>query len=335
MSYPQVSILLAVRNEQSYLPAALASLQAQTLSDWELIAVDDGSRDATAAILAAAARRDRRIRLFRRPWRGLVAALNYGLARCRAPLIARMDGDDLCHPRRLQLQASFLRRHPDIGLVATAVRHFPRHRISDGMRAYESWQNDLIDPQDIQRDLYVESPFAHPSVMLRKRILAQAGGYQDHPWAEDYDLWLRLARLGVRFARLPQVLLFWRDRPRRLTRTAPQCSAAAFRACKIHHLRQGFLRHATAVTLWGAGMEGKAWRKALDAAGIGVTRWIEVDRRKIGQRIHGAPVLGAEELHPGGPPLLVTIGARNARPQVRAWAAKKGLCEGRDFMVVT
>lgn len=335
MNDPQVSILLAVRNEQTFLPAALASLQKQSLRSWELIAINDGSRDRTAEILRDAARRDRRIRYFERPGQGLVSALNFGLRQCRAPLIARMDGDDLCHPRRLERQARFLRTHPHIGLVAVQVCHFPAWRISDGMRAYQDWQNSLIHHEEILRDLFVESPFAHPSVMIRKKVLLQAGGYQTHPWAEDYDLWLRLAAAGVRFARLPQVLFSWRDRARRLTRTAAQCSAEAFRACKIHHLKKGYLKDQRHITLWGAGIEGKAWRAALHLAGLEVTKWLEVDQRKIGQRIHGAPVLAIDALQPGGPPVLVTIGSRNARPEVRRWAKKQGLHEGRDFIIVT
>lgn len=335
MSALQVSILLAVRNEQAYLPTALASLQKQSLRSWELIVVDDGSRDRTTDILRDAARRDRRIRHFTRPAKGLVAALNFGLRQCRAPLIARMDGDDLCHPRRLERQARFLWNHPHIDLVAAQVRHFPAWRISDGMRAYQDWQNRLLGHEEILRDLFVESPFAHPSVMMRKKVLLQAGGYQAQPWAEDYDLWLRLAAGGARFARLPKVLFYWRDRARRLTRTAENCSAEAFRACKIHHLKKEFLKNQRHITLWGAGIEGKAWRTALLHAGVEVTRWLEVDPRKIGQRIHGAPVLPIEALQPGGAPVLVTIGSRKARPEVRRWAKEKGLYEGRDFIIVT
>lgn len=335
MSALQVSILLAVRNEQTDLPAALASLHTQSLRSWELIAVDDGSRDRTADILRDAARRDPRIRYFQRPAQGLVAALNFGLRQCRSPLIARMDGDDLCHPRRLERQARFLWNHPHIDLVAVQVRHFPAWRISDGMHAYQAWQNALLAHEDIMLDLFVESPFVHPSVMIRKKVLLQAGGYQAHPWAEDYDLWLRLAAGGARFARLPQRLFYWRDHPRRLTRTAAHCSAEAFRACKIHHLKKNFFKNQRQVTLWGAGIEGKAWRTALLEAGFEVTRWLEVDPRKIGQRIHGAPVLPIESLQPGGPPVLVTIGSRKARPEVRCWAREKGLNEGRDFIIVT
>jgi len=335
MSRPAVSILLPVRNEERYLPAALASLFRQTFTDWELVAVDDGSTDGTAELLAEAARRDGRVRVFPRPAEGLVPALNNGLAACRAPLVARMDGDDVCHPRRLERQVACLVARPEIGLLGCGVRHFPRPRMQGGMAAYEAWQNALLGHDEILRDLYVESPFAHPSVLFRREVVERAGGYRQLPWAEDYDLWLRLAEAGIRFARLPETLLYWRDRPQRLTRTAANCSLDAFRACKAHHLRRGFLRGTETVTLWGAGQEGKAWRQALEAEGVAVVRWLEVDPRKIGQRIHGAPVAGIEALRPGDGPVLVTVGAKGARAQVRAFAAHSGLVEGADFLCVT
>lgn len=335
MRAPAVSVLLPVRNEEEHLPAALASLFRQSSTDWELVAVDDGSTDGTAAILAEAARRDGRVRVLHRPAEGVVAALNAGLEACRAPLVARMDGDDVCHPQRFERQVAYMRSHPETAVLGSAVRHFPRPALQGGMRAYERWQNALLSDGEIRRDLFVESPFAHPSVIFRKDAVVDAGGYQDRGWAEDYDLWLRLATAGARLARLPETLLFWRDRPQRLTRTAPSCTADAFRLCKVHHLRRGYLRAAGEVTLWGAGMEGKAWRRALGEAGVRVGRWIEVDPRKIGQTIHGAPVEAVATLRPGGPPLLVTVGAKGAREEIRAYAEKAGMSEGEDFLCVT
>lgn len=332
---PQISILMPVRNEERFLPAALASLCHQTLSAWELVVVDDGSDDGTAAILAAAARGDSRVRVLSRPAAGLVPALNAGLAACRAPLVARLDGDDVCHPRRLEQQVRLLGKMPALDLVASAVRHFPRPGLQDGMRAYEKWQNGLVDHETIRRNLFVESPFAHPSVTFRKEAVSRVGGYRDRGWAEDYDLWLRMARAGARFARLPQTLLYWRDHPERLTRTGAHCTLDAFRACKAHHLKRSFLRGIAEVTLWGAGLEGKAWRKALEREGVAVCRWAEIDPRKIGQKIHGAPVVPIEALRSGEGKTLVTVGARGARRQIRDWTAENGLIEGEDFLCVT
>jgi glycosyltransferase involved in cell wall biosynthesis len=326
---------MPLRNEERHLRAALASLFRQSLREWELVAVDDGSTDGTAEILARAARTDSRLRLLRRPAEGLVPSLNAGLASCRAPLVARMDGDDVCHPRRLELQLRLMDKMPGISLAACAVRHFPRPGLQGGMRAYERWQNTLLDHESIRRDLFVESPFAHPSVVFRKEAVGGVGGYRDRGWAEDYDLWLRMAASGARFARLPQTLLYWRDRPERLTRTGAHCTLEAFRACKAHHLKRGFLQSVEEVTLWGAGIEGKAWCKALKEEGIQVGRWVEIDPRKIGQKIHGAPVIAIEELRPGMGKTLITVGARGARRQVRAWAKKAGLVEGEDFVCVT
>ena len=333
-SLPRISVLMPVRNEAAYLPAALSSLAQQTLREWELIAVDDGSQDETPSILAAAARHDSRICVIRREGGGLVAALNSGLEACRAPLLARMDGDDICHPRRFELQAAYLDSHAGAGLVASRFRHFPRSTLKQGMLAYETWQNSLSNHDLIMRDRFIESPFVHPSIMARRHLITAAGGYRDCGWAEDYDLWLRLAESGVRFARLPQTLLFWRDHPERATRTMNEYSAAAFRACKLQHLKQDWLRDEQSVTIAGAGQEGRAWQRLLAGAGIPVSNWVDVDPRKIGRTLHGAPVLSTDQLKGQHGKILVAIGVRGAREQFRELVSRLSLKEGLDFICV-
>ncbi|BDV41087.1 glycosyl transferase [Geotalea uraniireducens] len=335
MKQPKISVLMPLRNEAKHLPLALTSLFRQTETDWELVAVDDGSHDGTEGLLRAAAGLDPRIRVTRNRGEGLVAALNHGLALCRGGLVARMDGDDVSHPWRFARQLACLEGHPELGLLACNFRHFPRREVGLGMQHYESWQNGLLTHEAIMRDLYVESPFVHPSVMVRQQVLVAAGGYRERGWPEDYDLWLRLAAAGVRFARLPEVLFFWREHPRRYTRTAKQCSAQAFRACKAHHLRHGFLAGVNAVTLAGAGAEGRAWRQVLAAEGVAVERWLDVDPRKIGRELHGAPVVSPEQVRRDGRKILVTVGTRGARAALRQWAARVGLAEGRDYLCVT
>ena len=335
MSTPRVSILMPVRNEAPYLQAALDSLSRQTLTDWELIAVDDGSSDATPDILSQAARRDRRVSVITTSGNGLVPALNAGLEVCQAPLIARMDGDDVCHPLRLELQLSCLEHNPDIRLVACSFRHFPLSTIKQGMKAYQDWQNSLLSHDAITRDLYVESPFVHPSVVLYRDDLLSVGGYRIVDWAEDYDLWLRLAARGVRFARLPQTLFFWRDHPERATRTMSEYSQLAFRACKLHFLLSGFLREVSSVVIAGAGLEGRAWQRLLAPHGITVSAWIDVDRRKIGRLLHGAPVIHATDINQVNDfKILVAIGVHGARSQFRELAALHNLQELKHYLCV-
>lgn len=334
VSTPQVSVLMPVRNEERYLQATLDSLYRQTFTDWELVAVDDGSSDSTPLILAAAAGQDTRVHVIRREGGGLVAALNFGLKTCRAPMLARLDGDDICHPRRLQLQAAYLESHPETGLVACNFRHFPRSGIKQGMIDYESWQNSLTGHSMAIRDLFVESPFVHPSIMTRRTILEELDGYHDNGWPEDYDLWLRMAAAGVRFARLPQSLLFWRDHQERATRTMDEYASHSFRACKCHHLLHGFLKNCSDVVIAGAGQEARAWQRLLTAAGVTVSSWLDVDPRKIGRILHNAPVIRPEELRLNGRKMIVAIGVRGAREQFRTVAERRGWQEGMDFVCV-
>jgi glycosyltransferase involved in cell wall biosynthesis len=333
-STPQVSILMPVRNEGRYLQAALDSLYRQTLAGWELIVIDDGSDDTTPQILAAAANHDSRVRVIRREGGGLVAALNAGLSVCRAPLLARMDGDDICHPRRLELQTGYLDRHHGTGLAASNFRHFSRTGLKQGMIDYETWQNGLAGHALIIRDLFVESPFVHPSIMMRRSILEELGGYRDCGWPEDYDLWLRMAAAGVRFARLPHTLFFWRDHPERATRTMDEYAAQAFRGCKCHHLLNGFLKNCSDVVIAGAGLEARAWQRLLTVAHVTVSAWLDVDPKKIGRILHNAPVISPEELQLNGRKMIVAIGVRGAREQFRSVARTRGWHEGMDFVCV-
>jgi len=331
---PFVSILMPVRNEEKFLKAAIASIKAQTFNEWELVAVDDGSTDGTAKILAAAAA-DGRIKVLRNSGRGLVSALNQGLATCRGLFIARMDGDDISHPERLAKQLKVFAGNPATGLVASSFCHFPRSGLKLGMLAYEQWQNSLTSHERIMTDLFVESPFVHPGVMFRKKITDQLGGYRDMGWAEDYDLWLRMAGDGVLFAKTAETLIFWRDRPERATRTMAEYSADAFRRCKAHHLQRGFLRGSADVILAGAGKEGRAWQRILAELGITVSCWIDVDPKKRGRTLHGAEIFAPDDIAPSNGKMLVTVGTRGARAGIREWASAAGFIEGMDFICVT
>ena len=331
---PSISILMPVRNEERFLQAALDSLYRQSLADWELVAVDDGSSDATPGILTRAARSDPRVRVITSPGCGLVAALNLGLAACRAPLLARMDGDDISHPRRLERQAALLSADPALGLVACGFRHFPRLSLRRGMLAYEAWQNSLVNHDRITQDLFVESPFVHPGILTRLSIVMALGGYRGLGWPEDYDLWLRMAAVGVRFARLPAPLFFWRDHPERATRTMDEYSSLSMRRCKFHHLRHGFLKGVSELVLAGAGLEARAWQRLLNSEGVAVSHWLDIDPRKIGTTLHGAPVLHPEELTLAGRKMITAIGLAGAREEFRSSAAKLGWHEGVDFISV-
>jgi len=203
------------------------------------------------------------------------------------------------------------------------------------MSTYVDWLNQLLDHASMARDRFVESPLVHPTVAMRRERLVALGGWREFSGPEDYDLWLRAFDAGLRFAKLPEVLLRWRDRPRRLTRTDPRYAPERFLALKLAALRRGPLAGDRPAVVWGAGPVGKAWARALLAAGNPVAAFVEVDPRKIGERIHGAPVIPvADAPTVRGALHLGAVGQRGARERIRTEAARLGLAEGTDLFPV-
>jgi hypothetical protein len=203
------------------------------------------------------------------------------------------------------------------------------------MRAYVHWLNSLQSHADIVRDIWVESPLAHPSVMLRAAGITALGGYREVDGPEDYDLWLRAHGAGLRFASLPEVLLEWRDGPARLSRTDARYAPERFRAVKIDALERGPLR-GRGVVLWGAGPIGKGWARALRERGHRLLAFVEVAPRKVGGTIQGAPVVCVPEAAAVAPGALhlAAVGQPGARERIRAEAARQGLVDGEDLLAV-
>lgn len=297
-----------------YPPASIRSRR-RRYESYKLLAIDDGSTDESPAIVQARARRDSRIRLLQPGRVGLVGALNLGLRMSRAPLIARMDADDLMHPERLMAQYEFLEQRPEIALVGSRGSLFPPESITAGYREYIRWQNEVLTPDDVAAQIYVESPFAHPSVLFRRATILAVGGCRDGPFPEDYDLWLRLYQGGARIAKLAQVLLHWRERPERASRVEPRYRREAFDQLRAWYLaRDRRVRAARAIVIWGAGRKTRQRTRWLRAQGTQPHAWIDVDPRKIGATIWGLPVHAPDWLDRWPRPLvLVYVRTHGAR----------------------
>ena len=199
MTTPAVSVLMSVYNGSPFVAEAVASVLAQTAGDLELIVVDDGSTDATPELLAAVA--DARLRVHRQARTGLTRALNRALGFARAELVARLDADDVALPERFARQRAYLAAHPEVGVLGTAAREV------DPAGALVRLVQPPPDDAALRRALIRANPIVHSSVMLRRELLARAGGYDEAlAVAQDYELWMRLARL-TRLASLADVLV--------------------------------------------------------------------------------------------------------------------------------
>ena len=205
-SGPAISVVLPVYNAEAYVSEAVESILAQSFTDFELIAINDGSTDGSGAILRELAARDTRIVLVERPNDGLVSALNEGIESARAEFIARMDADDVAMPERFALQHARMVKEPELAVLGSLIRWMDR------AGNIIELANQPLTPKAIARCLEQGCPVAHPTVMMRRGAVLKVGGYRKaFPHAEDYDLWLRMSDLGYAIANLPQPLLNYRE----------------------------------------------------------------------------------------------------------------------------
>jgi hypothetical protein len=209
---PLVSVVLSAHNGAADLAKAVDTILAQTFSDFELIAINNGSTDGTAAVLNGL--RDPRVRVIHQDDRGLAAALNRGIALARGRYVARQDHDDWARPTRLEKQVAFMEANPDCALVGT------RAEIWVGDRKTERAHDHPTDNAALQFELLFDSYFVHSSVMMRKSALDAVGAYTTDPARqppEDYELWSRIARRYT-VANLPERLTIYREVPNSMSR---------------------------------------------------------------------------------------------------------------------
>ncbi len=331
MATPRVSILLPARDAEATLVACLRSICRQSAADFECVVVDDGSTDRTVERARDLARHDSRICVLEGPRRGLVAALQQGLTACNAQLVARMDADDVMHRDRLALQLQAMADDPGLAGVGCHARAFPTRSFGDGTRNYMEWLRSIRSEDDVMRERFVESPLLHPTWMLRKST-AIAHGYRDEPWAEDYDLLLRMLGAGERLSVIPRTLHGWRRSQSCATATDPRYSEDRRADLKALRLCDGPLAARPDYVLWGHGATGRRLRRALAARNRFPVAIVELDPRKIGQRHHGADVvapqavMGYRDL-----PILICVANLAPRAEARRRATSLGLIELRDY----
>ena len=339
MATSRVSVLLPVYNAAETLEETLESIAGQSFGDFEVVAVDDGSEDRSGEIPRAWEERDGRFRVIGEVHRGIVAAPNRGLEACEGEFVARMDADDKMHPERLAKQVALLEGDAGLSVVSCLVETFPRQEVGEGMLIYEQWLNGLVAEEEILREFFIESPIANPSAMVRREELLALGGYQDRGWPEDYDLWLRYRAAGKRFAKVPEVLHYWREHQSRATHTNSRYSVENFLRAKAHYLCTGPLKERDGLIVWGAGKTGRRIAKHLQRGGCAPEAFIDIAPGKIGGTLRGKPVVGPDDL-PGWwgryerPILLVAVASRGARQLIREHLASVQLAEGVDYLCV-
>ena len=194
---------MPVYNTSAYLGEAIQSILTQTFSDFELIIIDDGSTDQSENILLSF--KDSRIRHIKNEENsGLIYTLNKGIDLASASWIARMDGDDIALPERIQEQWLYIESHPETKVLATRVK-----LITENGTDYGIWKEDedIVASKDIRSFLPKNNCLAHPTIMIRTELIKKYRYDQRQLHTEDYDLWLRLEADGIDIHKVDKPLL--------------------------------------------------------------------------------------------------------------------------------
>lgn len=318
MVAPLIDVLLPVHNALATLPEAVEDVLAQERVDLRLLAVVDthgtGQDDGSGAWLEQRARLDSRLLVLPNTGSGLTDALVTGLAAVTAPLVSHMESDDRCPPQRLaSLQAALLgseagRSRPLAGVVSQ-VQAFGA--ITDGMRRWLQWQNQLLTHEQMSRERFVEIPALHQTGLYRTEAIRGLGGYATGgPWPADIDLWLRWFEADLPLAKLPSALYRWRQHPRQSTRGGGDHDQGPLRSARLAalarlHGHEG--RDPRPIQLVSIGSTLRLWRDALETGPFSVC---SAQGWKPGQPAPPAP--------PEGGLQLAVYGMEPARRALRA-----------------
>lgn len=328
---PLVSVVMPVHNGGKFLQQAVSSILGQTMRKLELVLIDDHSTDKAITALDQS---DPRLRILKSKGRGVVNAFNTGFSDCRGAFIARMDADDISLQKRLECQLDYLEHHPDVDIAGSCVEIFADKGIMGGLERYQNWLNSVREPEQVRKQIFIESPLPNPSLMLRRAALEQLTGYRNNVWPEDYDLLLRADAANMQMGKPEPVLLRWREHESRLTHTDTLYQRKKFMQAKAYYLVRHRLQ-GRSVVIWGAGPTGRDMHDLIVAEGGTVDGFIEVHPRRIGGRKRGLPVWSMDEIESiGDAMLLVAVGAAGARKEIAEFVNAQGKIEGRDYLFV-
>lgn len=349
---PPISVVMPVHNAGHYLQTAVNSILQQDTVNIELLIIDDHSTDHAIEHLTIPSCLQAQLKVLRcaeHQTQGIVGALNLGIQEALHPYIARMDGDDIAHPKRLITQLRFLLDNPHIDIVGAKIELFrDKSDLGNGYQQYQDWINQQCTPQQIADHFFVESCIAHPTAMMHRSVLDEMQGYQDTTWPEDYDLWCRAFIAGKQFGKPDQgpALLQWRDHDKRASRIQKRYEKQQFLRCKAYYLAQ-YLRLTTPFphcVVWGAGPTGLKLHDYLNEQGVTVDSFIDVNPKLKGRTKRGKEVqllsdsnveLLKQQLRSIRKPIICAVGSRGARKRIHSALSNAGLQALHDFILAT
>lgn len=284
---PLVSIIMAAKDTALYIPACIESIQQQTYTNWELIAINDHSKDRTADAIKWYARRDGRIKLFNSRRHKLIPSLKEGYAQATGELINRMDSDDKMPAYKLEVLVSEWMKHGKGHIIAGGTEHFvDEGEVGDGFRRYEAWLNTVAKEGRHWQEIYQECVIPSHCWIAHRDDFEKVDGFNPEVYPEDYDLCFRFYKAGLNVHGLDKILHHWRDRSDRISRTWEEYKDNRYFEMKMRYFYQIDRDRSRPLVLWGAGKNGKDLAKLLLEEEDNF-HWVCDNERKIGKDVYG------------------------------------------------
>ena len=293
MKDDKVSILMPFKNEESHLSETLSSILEQSYENWELIAVDDHSRDQSAELVRRISELDPRVTMHKNQGSGILDALLTAQEHISGTFVGRMDADDLMPQNRLTHQVNLLKQSGSDYIVTGKVKYFSDDSLGSGFIRYEEWLNELCKTDRHFEEIYKECVIPSPAWMMFVSDFFVIRGFKGLQYPEDYDFVFRLYKNKFKVASIPQLALYWRDHPKRASRNLPQYAEQTFFPLKWRRFMEIDLKKDRPLVLLGAGRKGKALAKLIISSDTPFT-WVSDNKKKQGKDIYGK-IIAAEE----------------------------------------
>jgi glycosyltransferase involved in cell wall biosynthesis len=326
-----VSILIPFKNTELFLPECIASIQGQSYSQWEVIAVDDHSTDNSRQILDSIADKDPRIKVLSNTDDGIIMAMRTAHAASSGHYITRMDSDDVMKPEKIQSMVSALQKSGPGKIALGKVRYFSSKGISNGYKRYEVWLNNLTHNGINFEERYKECVIPSPCWMLHREDLAKCGAFNENRYPEDYDLAFRMFAAGLTPLPCEEVLHLWRDYDTRTSRTSEHYAQNYFLDLKVFYFLKLDYDSNRPLVIWGAGTKGKTVAKLLGKQKVPFY-WVCDNPNKIGKEIYGQILLSFTQIGKmKKPQSIITVANAKAQKQIRSFLEDHSQEDMTDF----
>lgn len=331
MPAPLISILIPFKNVEAYFEECLTSIRVQAYENWEVIAVNDHSIDASFTIAERFSKRDHRFKIISNTGYGIIPALRLAYEHSNGIFITRMDADDRMAVDRLSTMANALMENGKGALAIGQVKYFAEHGVQDGYTKYEKWLNKLTAKGTNYKEIYKECVIPSPCWMIHRYDLDTCGAFNPDRYPEDYDLAFRFYAKGLSCIPCAKTLHYWRDYKTRTSRTSKHYAQNYFLDIKLHYFLKLEYDPCKTIVVWGAGKKGKEIAKALIEKCIGF-KWVCDNPKKIGKDIYDNRLLHYSALGSiQKPQTIITVANEEEQEFIKTFLENLGQVSSEDY----